>query len=409
MSGEPDGTLLDRFVASRDETAFAELVRRLGPIVYGVCRRHLGHSDDAEDAFQATFLVFVRKAAAVQPGRVAAWVLTVASLTARRARLARSRRLRRETDPRAAPAPVGGTDTDLGSAIDEELGRLPDRYRLPIVLCGLRGLSAASAAAELGWPVGTVASRLSRGRAELARRLAARGIAVGLLATAVGWAELTAAVPTRLMDITAATVGGNVSPTVVALTTEVVNAMTWSPIRRLTAGLLAASAVALGGGVILSLGQAAPVPASTEVSLPAASAPAPKVLAVRPDKDGKMTLIVYRTQKVVPGGPGAGPGAAPGFPGAGGPPGAVAEMLVPVMAELSEVKDLKVSTASGKTVEVDEAVKRLTKGGVVIVSADGKAIDSAYLKAFKDDVLVLVADELAPKAMAAAAAAAPGR
>lgn len=264
---ESDADLLGRFVRTRDEQAFRELVRRLGPTVYGVCRRHLGHTADADDAFQTTFLVLARKAGSVRPpGKVAAWVYGVASLAARKLRLSRLRRQLREAavpHPPDRPAPEGEMDADLLPAVDEELGRLPENFRLPIVLCGVRGLTVAAAAAELGWPVGTVASRLSRGRAELGRRLAKRGITLAaVVATAGGWSELAAGVPPRLIEQTVAVAtGGTLPPAVAALTSEVMTAMTWTPLRRLTAGLLVASGMTLaGGGALISTGMAAPVP-----------------------------------------------------------------------------------------------------------------------------------------------------
>ena len=263
---DSDGDLVRRFALHRDEQAFAELVRRLGPTVYGVCRRILGNTADADDAFQVAFLVLSRKAGTVHPpGRVAAWVYGVANLSARKLRLSRLRRQLREraVDPLPDPA---ATETEMDStllpAVDEELARLPDKFRLPIVLCGVRGLTTAAAAAELGWPVGTVASRLSRGRAELAKRLARRGIALGVLA---GGCELAAAVPPRLIERTlAAAAGGALPPAVAALSSEVMTAMTWTPVRRLTAGLLCASVVGLaGGGALLSPSTAAPIPTAT--------------------------------------------------------------------------------------------------------------------------------------------------
>jgi RNA polymerase sigma factor (sigma-70 family) len=267
---ESDANLLDRFVRTRDEAAFRELVRRLGPTVFGVCRRHLGSTADADDAFQTTFLVLARKAGTVRPpGRVAAWVHGVASLAARKLRQTRRRRQLREVAVSHlpdCPAPEGEMDTELLPAVDEELGRLPDNYRLPIVLCGLRRLTIAEAAAELGWPVGTVATRLSRGRAELGKRLAKRGITLAAVAvTAGGWTELAAGVPPRLIEQTMmAATGGTLPPKVAALISEVVNAMTWTPLRRLGVGLLVASALA--SGAIISNGLAAPVPTASAPS-----------------------------------------------------------------------------------------------------------------------------------------------
>jgi RNA polymerase sigma factor (sigma-70 family) len=270
-----DADLLGRFVRTRDEAAFRELVRRLGPAVFGVCRRHLGDTADAEDAFQATFLVLARKAGTVRPpGRVAAWVYGVAGLAARKLRQARQRRRHREVavpHPPDRPAPEGEMDPDLRTPVDEELGRLPDAFRLPILLCGLRGLTIAQAAGELGWPAGTVATRLRRGRAALRERLAKRGIALtAVSAAAGGWSDLAAGVPPRLIEQTVAAVaGGTLPPAVAALTSEVVTAMTWTLWRRVGVGLLVVAAAA--AGAVLP-GVAAPMPTAAPPG-PAKSVP----------------------------------------------------------------------------------------------------------------------------------------
>ncbi len=269
-----DGELVSRFALDQDEAAFRELVRRLGPVVYGICRRHLGETGDAEDAFQATFLVLARKAGTLrQPGRVAAWLHGVAGLAARKLREARRRRERRIAPTHPLPErPTSETPAtpNASDQVEDELSRLPDRLRLPILLCGVRGLTVAQAAAELGWPVGTVASRLSRGRAHLTRRLTARGVAgLGVAASGAG---LNASVPVSLVELTgSAGIGATQSPAVSALTTEVSNTMMWSPFRRLAAGLLVASSVSLfGGGLLVTPGQAAPVPVAPAPDKPAA-------------------------------------------------------------------------------------------------------------------------------------------
>src|SRR5262249_25375297 len=179
---------------------------------------------DAEDAFQVAFMVLARKAASVRPpGRVAAWMHGVASLAARKARAARCRRFARElnVDALAEPAaPAAGAAPELAEVLDAELARLPDKYRLPIVLCELRELTTAQAAAEIAWPVGTVASRLSRGRQLLARRLRRLDLPSG--------AFLPAAAPTRLVTetVSAAVAGGSGSPAAApALFHEVIRAM----------------------------------------------------------------------------------------------------------------------------------------------------------------------------------------
>ena len=253
LSELTDGELLGRFTATRDEHAFGELVRRLGPTVFGVCQSVLGNTADAEDAFQVAFMVLARKAATVRPpGRVAAWLHGVAMLTARKARAARGRRAAREgalgelLDP---AAPKAATEPDLVGVVHEELTRLPDKYRLPVVLCDLRELTIAQVAAELDWPVGTVASRLSRGRALLAARLGRRGVA-GVVAVAALSRGATAAPPVRLIGATvsAADIGGACPSTVAPpLMNEVLRAMTMTKVRMLGLGLFAALSVGLGG------------------------------------------------------------------------------------------------------------------------------------------------------------------
>lgn len=148
--------------------------------VYGVCRRILRASPDVDDAFQVVFLVLARKAGTISPpNRVAAWLHGVAVLTARKARAGLLKRSIREARLDTAPEPSAVPnliDPDLAEVLDEEIQRLPERNRLPILLCELREMPLGRAATELGWPIGTVASRLSLGRKLLAKRLRQRGI-----------------------------------------------------------------------------------------------------------------------------------------------------------------------------------------------------------------------------------------
>src|SRR5262245_24273163 len=187
-AGMTDGQLLDRFLAQQDDAAFAALVRRHAPMVWGVCRRVLNNHHDAEDAFQATFLVLVRKASSVEPREmVANWLYGVAYQTALKARSAAAKRKGRERQvvEMAEPA-VEDQDVwlDLQPLLDQELSRLPDQYRGPVVLCDLEGKTRKEAAHQLGWPEGTVAGRLAAARKMLARRLAQRdvGLSGGALA-----------------------------------------------------------------------------------------------------------------------------------------------------------------------------------------------------------------------------------
>lgn len=169
-----DGELLDQFITAKDDSAFAELVRRHAGMVLGVCRRVLHNAHDAEDCFQAAFLVLVRKAETIKPREmVGNWLYGVAYRTALEARKLAARRRIME---RKKPAPNEDVDAredwrDLGPLLDQELNRLPDKYRAVIVACDLEGKTREEAARALGLPEGTVASRLARGRALLAKRL----------------------------------------------------------------------------------------------------------------------------------------------------------------------------------------------------------------------------------------------
>jgi RNA polymerase sigma factor (sigma-70 family) len=175
---EADGPLLKRFARGHDEMAFAALVGRHGPMVLAVCRRVLGHEQDAEDAFQATFLVLMRRAGSLRrPALLANWLYGVAYRTACKARLTASRRRRRER--RAAPR--GTTDSspdeaapELNARLNEALCLLPEKYRAPLTLCYLQGKTHQEAARLLGWPAGSMSARLARGRELLREHLADR-------------------------------------------------------------------------------------------------------------------------------------------------------------------------------------------------------------------------------------------
>jgi len=281
LSEWTDGELLARFVSANDHEAFAELVRRLGPAVYGVCLRVLGSRPDAEDAFQVAFLVLARKAAKVRPpGRVSAWLHGVAVLAARKARRARERRGAHEGRAAHAgePAAPAVPDSDFARLLDEEIERLPERYRLPFVLCAVRELTVAGAATELGWPVGTVASRLSRGRHLLAARLKRRGVtcaaAGGLGATAN---VASASVPARLVSetVSAVAAGSPASGTAATLLHEVLRAMMLTKVRGWCAALLLCATACLGAVGLLPASAALPLPPLPPVAEVPVVAPVP--------------------------------------------------------------------------------------------------------------------------------------
>jgi RNA polymerase sigma factor (sigma-70 family) len=224
-SGLTDGQLLECFIARREEAAFAVLVRRHGPMVLGTCRRLLRNSHDAEDAFQATFLVLVRKAAAVVPReRVGNWLYGVACHAARKAKAAAAKRRAKERQAaeRLRPeVPAEEVRHDWRPLLDRELSRLPDKYRLPVVLCDLEGRTRTEVARQLGCPEGTLSSRLATARKTLARRLVRHGLhlSAGALALALAQGVAAAAVPALLVASTIkAAAAGAIAPPVAALT-----------------------------------------------------------------------------------------------------------------------------------------------------------------------------------------------
>ena len=211
-----DGQLLERFATLQDEAAFEILLQRHGPLVLSVCRRLLADDNDIDDAFQATFAVLVRRAAGLRrEGSLGSWLYGVAYRIALKARSSAGRRRAREgqamtNEPLAAVAehdpPRQATRRELAAVLDEEMNRLPEKYRAPLILCYLEGKTSEQAARELGCPVGSMSWRLEKGRELLRGRLGQRGLALsaaGLLA-ALGDNAACAAVPPGLAHATAA-------------------------------------------------------------------------------------------------------------------------------------------------------------------------------------------------------------
>lgn len=199
-----DRQLLERFALGQEEHAFTVLVRRHGPLVLGVCRRILGQAEDAEDAFQATFLVLARKAGRVRWRESASnWLYEVAHRVALKAKTERTRRLMQEREAMNVPKPLPVPESacrELCSVLDEELKRLPERFRAPFLLCYLEGQTQDQAARNLGWSLRTLKRRLEQGRELLRGRLTRRGLTLSGALLGAGLTEtgLSAAVPSSL-------------------------------------------------------------------------------------------------------------------------------------------------------------------------------------------------------------------
>ncbi|MBY0524295.1 MAG: sigma-70 family RNA polymerase sigma factor [Gemmataceae bacterium] len=203
-----DGQLLERFTLRQEESAFEALMQRHGPMVHNLCRNVLHDPHAADDAFQATFMVLARKATSIQKRQsVASWLYGVAYRISLRSKANATRRRlhERQTIPMPATDPIFDVGRqELRSVLNEELQRLPEKYRAPLILCYLEGKSNETAAAELGWPSGSMSKRLARARDLLRERLAGRGVALSLIALTATLAEGTAsaAVPVTLMKST---------------------------------------------------------------------------------------------------------------------------------------------------------------------------------------------------------------
>jgi RNA polymerase sigma factor (sigma-70 family) len=242
-----DAQLLEDYINRQSEAALSALVHRHGPMIWGVCRRVLANYHDAEDAFQATYLVLVRKATSIVPRHmVGNWLHGVALQTALKARATTARRNKREMqliDLPEKPATAQEPHRDLQSLLDEELKRLPNRYRAVIILCDLEGKTRKEAAEQLECPEGTVAGHLVRARAMLAKRLARHGLMVseGTLVSMLLQLGASASVPASVLSVTIraakqfaaghAVIPNAVSARIAALTEGVPKAMFLSKLR----------------------------------------------------------------------------------------------------------------------------------------------------------------------------------
>jgi RNA polymerase sigma factor (sigma-70 family) len=282
-----DAELLTRFLHQHDEAAFALLVQRHGPLVLGVCRRVLGDGHAAEDAFQATFLVLVRRAAAIGNHELlGGWLYAVARRVALKARAQTAAQRRRE-ERRAAPVRQTETADDLTwqelrAVLDEEVGRLPPKYRAAVVHCYLEGRSYEQAAQQLGWPKSSLANRLARARDLLRKQLVRRGIALSAAALAAVLTERAAAVPvTALLTINTvrAVAGRGVSPQAALLAREALT--TWLGPRAKALLALLALGLALGGSLCATAPGTADRPPAVAAPL---QTPPPKAEANGPAK-----------------------------------------------------------------------------------------------------------------------------
>jgi RNA polymerase sigma factor (sigma-70 family) len=294
-----DGQLLDAFVTRRDEAAFETLMRRHAAMVWGVCRRLLGHKQDAEDAFQATFLVLVRKAGAITRRElVGNWLYGAAYRAALEARNVRRRTRERQVsgmpEPQAKPEANANPSPELWPILDHELSRLPDKYRVPMVLCDLEGRTRREVARALGLADGTLSGRLTTARRLLAKQLAGRGVNLSGAAVAVALSQATAsaAVPPTLLAGTvsvataaAASSALSTSTRVALITERVVKGMFVTKLKTVLSASLAVAVLATTLVLSLARGQEAPpepAPAAYK------DTPRPSTAPAKPDGVRKM-------------------------------------------------------------------------------------------------------------------------
>ncbi|WP_435007877.1 RNA polymerase sigma factor [Tundrisphaera lichenicola] len=286
VAGLSEGQLLDRFVETRDEIAFGAIVERHGPMVLGVCRGVLADPNDVEDAFQATFLVLVRKASRLRDrDLLGPWLYGVARKVALRARAdAVRRRVHERSGADSRPQAVATFDAELRelqSQVREEVHRLPANDRMAVVLCYLDGLTHEEAAERLGWPVGTVKGRLSRARDRLKVRLVRRGITLPAVASTLTRGTL-AAVPVRLVTSTTRAAAqlaagqalkvGIVSAQAIALMEGVIGTMFTTNLKIGGAVLLVSCTLAVPG--VIAYQGAGPSEAPTPKQAPVVTRPA---------------------------------------------------------------------------------------------------------------------------------------
>jgi RNA polymerase sigma factor (sigma-70 family) len=303
-AGFTDRELLERFATRRDgvaEVAFAALVERHGSMVLRVCRGVLRDSHDADDAFQATFLILARRARSIRKrDSVGPWLYGVALRVAGCAlrTSARRRKLERRGADMIEHNPEHSDTDDSARVLHEELGRIPEKYRAPVVLCYLEGLTHEQAADQLGWPIGTVRTRLSWARERLRMRLTRRGLAPTAmilgneLSTGIG-VPATLAEATIRSAMSWATAGA-VPATVAALAGEALRSLSMSKLKMIALGVVATGLVVSAGGLVA----ARQGPADGEASKPAQNQPAQTVANPTRSDDGNIPYSPSSARRV---------------------------------------------------------------------------------------------------------------
>jgi RNA polymerase sigma factor (sigma-70 family) len=405
--GLSDGQLLERYVAGRDEAAFEALLLRHGPMVWGVVRRVVGPGPDAEDAFQATFLVLVRKAAALRARElVGNWLYGVAYRTALKARCAAARRRARERQVEQMPHPEVGPDeawSDLQPLLDRELERLPDKYRVPLVLCELEGRGRKEVARQLRLPEGTLSSRLATARRMLATRLTRRGLTLssGALALALSQQAAPAGVPRALLVATVnvaraarrATAAGAVPASVSALTDGVLKGMLMRKLKLTTALLLAAAVLGVTataarqararrpeeGGKKAAPIRTVTVAPKTEEALRLSDKPMPVPVLAKWGEDGKVALSVANTVQRVRTEVDKGGGMI-----------AYTYQAVYIQSRVIDANDLRAFDTRGKQVPPKALARALKKQVLALAYTEGQEPDPQHLRLIREGTLILV-------------------
>ncbi|AGA25937.1 RNA polymerase sigma factor, sigma-70 family [Singulisphaera acidiphila DSM 18658] len=316
-AGLTDGQLLERFTTRRGpaaEQAFASLVERHGPMVLGACRKILRDDHQAEDAVQATFLVLAHKGGSLWvQDSLGPWLHRVACRIAVRAKIAKNRS--DDAERSVAESPRSHSDNKgpdlLGQALHEEIDRLPAIYRVPVVLCGLEGRTYEEAARHLGCPVGTVKSRLARGRLRLRKHLARRGLdtPAGLLAvmptpnstkTTVPIVLADSLVQTAMRIATGTTTVGAVPTSVATLTEGMMKMMSRSKLACCVGALVGVGILAVGMGVLVCRTAGAPPEVTRGAGTARAAAPIVKNDDPTPKEPGQTGEIIARVANIAP-------------------------------------------------------------------------------------------------------------